>query len=558
MIFGRKNLRTGLMWAAVVLCAIAAHADEPPLHQRIDGLLEATATAAGLAAAPPADDAAFLRRVYLDLAGRIPSPAESCAFLADTAADKRQKLVDVLIAGPDYPRRMQELFHVLLMERLGDHAEWTRFLRGAFEKNLSWDQIVRALLAPNPDDAELRGAAFFLTKRLENYGQNPVDLPALTRDVGRLFLGLDLQCAQCHNHLFIDDYKQADFQGLFAFVGHTFIRGDVQFPAVGENLLQQKLEFTSVLTKEKQSIGPRLPGGTEVEIPTFNKGEEFSTPPDRSKNFPGIPKFSPLKTLAEQLARADNPQFAKNAANRLWFVMLGRGLVHPLDLQHGKNPPSHPELLDLLAREFAAHGCDIRWLLRELALTRAYQRSSQFAEGAQPPAPETFLLALERPLSAEQLLMSILEATGERPRWQPPAPLAAGAQPSPEEIKQREAETARMDELRKRFQSAFANPPREPEVEFAPSVKAALFLMHDATVLSWLAPQPGNLAERLLALTDAPALADELYLSVLSRPAADEERAAVAAYLMQEPDRPKAVRQLIWSLLASTEFCVNH
>src|SRR5262249_22978563 len=197
---------------------------------RIDALVAAKAN--GRPMATRSDDAEYLRRVALDLTGQIPTAVETRQFLADTASDKRQKVIDGLLGGSDYPRRMTETMHVMLMERNGEHAEWTKFLQTTFEKNRPWDQFVREILYPNPDDESTRGAAFFWTKRLEKYGENPVDLPGLTRDVGRLFLGVDLQCAQCHDHLFIDDYKQVDFQGLFAFVSHTTIRSDVTFPAV--------------------------------------------------------------------------------------------------------------------------------------------------------------------------------------------------------------------------------------------------------------------------------------------------------------------------------------
>lgn len=537
-----NRLARGLSLCVVMLLCSSGWADEP-LAKRIDWLILAPAKQP---ASPVADDAEFLRRVTLDLAGRIPSADEVRRFQADTAADKRAKLVDQLLAAPEYPRRLADLFHVMLMERLGDHEEWTKFLRSSFEKNKPWDQMVREMLSPNPDDEATRGAAFYWTKRLENYGQNPVDLPALTRDVGRMFLGQDFQCCQCHDHLLVNEYKQAHFQGLFAFVGHTFIRQDVKFPAVGEKPVNKKVEFMSVFVKEKKETGPRLPGGDEVAIPEFAKGEEFAVAPNKKERFEGTPKFSPLKVLAEQLPKADNAAFSKNIANRLWFVMLGRGLVHPLDLHHADNPPSHPELLDLLAKEFVEHQFDIKWLLREIALSETYQRSSRLPAGvADPPLAETFLTAIEKPLSAEQFLASVLQATGEADKF-------ANAATDPAVAKE-------ADTLRERFRKAFANPPREPEGDYAPSVKGTLFLLNDSVVLGWLTPRPGNLIDRLSKLSDATQTADELYLSVLSRLPSDDERAEAVAHLAKHPDqRPKSLAQLAWALLASTEFSVNH
>lgn len=531
-----------------LLAVSQAHAAEP-LHVEIDRLIAARANSAPTAAL--ADDAEFVRRVCLDLAGRIPSATEAREFLADASADKREKLVDGLLAGPDYPRHMQAVWHVQLMERLGDHPEWTKFLRESFAANRPWDETVRQILHPDTSNETTRGSAFFLTKRLEHYGENPVDLPALTRDVGRLFLGRDLQCAQCHDHLFVDDYKQADYQGLFTFVKHTFIRTDVKFPAIGEKIVEGPTEFMSVFKKEPRSTGPRLPGNGEVQVTVFAKGDEFALEPDKAKNFPGEPKFSPLRILAEQLPRAENADFVRNSVNRFWAQLLGRGLVHPLDLQHSGNPASHPELLDLLAREFVAHQFDVKYLLREIALSQTYQRSSVLPEGVADSPPELFHVAIEKPMSAEQLYWSTLRATGE---WERMAPLAEAA----------ETEAGSRNESAQtlaRFVKAFSNPPREPEGEFAPSVKGALFWAHDSALLKWLEPREGNLADRLAQTDDAAQAAEELYLSVLSRRPDEIERVAVTAQWSMAGDREargKLAGRLIWSLLASTEFGINH
>jgi len=513
--------------------------DLAPLHARIDQFITA---GAGGPVAGQASDAEFCRRVYLDLAGRIPSLEETRAFLADGDADKRAKLIDRLLASEDHVRRMSQALHVMLMERLGDHAEWQKFLHQSVRANEPWDRIVREILNPNPDDEATRGSALWFTKRLENYGQNPVDIPGLVRDVGRHFLGIDVQCCQCHDHLFVEEYKQEYYQGLFAFVGNTSIRQDVKFPAVGQKPLEKKVEFQSVFVQKPKAVGPKLPGGAEIEIPTFAKGEEFEQQPDKKTRFPGTLKFDTLKLLAEQLPRPDNRPFTRNIANRLWWLVMGRGLVEPLDLGHAGNPPSHPELLDLLAYELAAHQFDMRWLIREIALSQAYQRSSAAADDAAATVPGAkYVVALEKQLASEQLLASIRQALGDG------KPLAI------------DVADKSWTEWQVKFDKALANPPREPEVGHNPTVKAALFFMNDATLLAWIKPEGANLAARLLKQADGAALADELYLSVLSRPPSDEEKAEVASFLAARTDRrEKAVTNLIWSLLASNEFCVNH
>ena len=564
----------------VILFAFSSAAADEPLHKRVDQLI---ATAAGeVEIAGRSDDAEFHRRVWLDLAGRIPTSDETREFLNDDDANKRQRLIDERLASPEYTRRMTELFHAVLMERRSDNDEWSRFLRRSFERNLPWDQIAHALIRADADDADLRGAAFFLTARLVSEGaMAPVDVPGLTRDVGRLLAGVDLQCAQCHDHLTIDDYAQKDFQGLHVIFENTQTRRDVKFPAVSEKLMVQKKEFLSVFDQVPMLTGPVVPGGSEVEVAVFEKGEEYVAPPDRKTRSPGVPKFSPLKELASGLAADSNDLFCRNIANRLWFVMMGRGLVEPLDLQHSDNPPSHPELLDLLAAGFASHGFNIKWFLRELALTETYQRTSRLRTGSELPPIESYATGLEKRLNAEQYFWSTLTAVGEFDHQttlslEAAADTAAesstqnaddsgqqptAAQPEPVRLTTLESIQAGSEELtdlRELFIKTFANAPKDPEVDFTPTVKSALFLMHEEKVLTLLKPRNGNLVDRLAQQSDA-AIADELFLAVLCRKPSEDDRKTVSKFLAKHPERKTdAISQLVWALVTSTEFCVNH
>jgi hypothetical protein len=423
------------------------------------------------------------------------------------------------------------------MERRGSDAAWFKYLHQAFAENRPWDQLAREILNPNANEGDAKAAAYFYIKRLDKVGQNLTDYPGVTRDVGRLFLGMDLQCAQCHNHLFIDDYKQADFQGLFVVYQNTFLRNDVKPTVIGENLLKEKVEFSSVFDKVKHTVGVRIPGVGEVPMPRFAAGEEYVQPPDKKTRFPGIPKFSPLAEVANRLPTAENRPFARNFVNRLWFMMMGRGLVQPLDQHHSANPPSHPAVLDLLTDEFIAHKFDIRWLLGELAKSETYQRASELPTTGQAPPADRFLMAAERRLSAEQLMYSVLTATETR------VPEAG----------------AKLDALESRFVKALANPPLEPEEEFAPSLQSALFLLHDSAVLECVSAKNDNVVKRLAEVKDNNQVVDEVYLAVLTRKPVDEERAAADKFLTAAADqRPDAIGQLVWALLASTEFMVNH
>ncbi len=526
-----------------------AHTAEVSLHEVIDRLVESQAGKRSMA--PPADDAEFVRRVMLDLAGRIPTVDEARRFLDDTSANKRNALIESLLAGDDYARRMQELFNAMLMERRGEHAEWTKFLRHAFAENLPWDRVARAMLSPDAADENLRGAAYFLTARLTKEGaMAPVDVPGLTRDVGRLMAGVDFGCAQCHDHISIEDYRQADFQGLHMIFENMQSRGG-EFPAVTEKVMTKPRDFKSVFTGDPRTTPLRIPGAGEVAIQTFPKGEEYSVAPDRKTKTLGVLKFSPLRELANRLANAKNPLFARNIANRLWFVMMGRGLVEPLDLFHSANPPTHPELLDRLASEFAIHKFDIKWLLGQLARTRCYQRSSRLpGDGPLPPAT-SYAVANQKRLSAEQLFWSTLIATGEIDRVKKQTDAT---------LEQVVADTDPLGELQKQFLKTFSNPPKEPEVDFAPTVKGALYLMHDQAVLDLLKARPGNLVARLATEPDPRKLSGALFLAVVSRRPTPEDVEVVTKLLENKTRtaRAEAIGHLAWALLASTEFWVNH
>ncbi len=538
-----------ILWVGGVLAAPLAFSEDR-LASRIDALIEDHW--AGNQASPPADDAEFFRRIHLDLSGIIPTVEETRAFLGDSSSDKRDRVVSQLLDGPRYPQRMAEWFHVHFMERLGDDAAWEVWLRESFAQNKPWDRMAREILRADLRDEANHGAAYFYAKRLENYGQNAIDYSGLTRDVGRLFLGMDLQCAECHNHKLIDDYLQADFQGLMAAFQNLVPVKDRGYPAVEERLMTTKLRYASVFTQKEKFTGPRLPGLEEIEVPDLPKDQQYLVAPDKKTKTPGVPRFSPLQEFANRIAGA--PGFDANLVNRVWFWLMGRGLVEPLDQFHSGNPPSHPELLSLLASEFAAHGRDFRWLVGELTRTRTYQRSSRLPEGAreQDCPPELYLTALERRLSAEQLLWSTLRATGHQEREvalenqkAPPAEVGAKELPG----------------LRERFRKALANDPRQPELEFAPSLKGALFMMNDPELLRLLDKGDGAVVTRLAALPDDVRVAEELCLSFWSRLPEKAELENLTACLKASSgagERQRMVRDLAWGMMTSPEFVVNH
>ena len=537
---------------AAVLClgvAVSLTAGET-FHEKVDALV--AAKAAGQAMSPPADDAEFLRRVWLDFDGGIPSADEARKFFADKSPGKREALVQSLIAAPRFAERMSDAFNVMLMERRAENAGWRQWLTESFRANKPWDAMVREILAPDFLDEKQRNAGWFITQRLTKVGQQDTDYPGLTRDVGRMFMGIDLQCCQCHRHLTVGEYKQADFTGLFTVYSNLKLQpadATRKTAWVNEGAMTTKYEFASVLTGTKGQVGPRVPFSEEVAVPGYKGDEAWLVKPDRKTKELGTPKFSPLKEIAQRLPTTENKLFAKNITNRVWFLLMGRGLVEPLDFQHSENPPTHPELLALLAQELTAHHFDLRWLIGELALTQTYARSSVMPEGVTKQPDDLYLTARERHLTCDQQVRAFLTATGEMERLANNKKADAGD----------DARKFTLADFEKAFNAAFANAPKEPELQVSPTLRSSLFFRNSDQVLWALHSREGNLVSRVAKLEDSQAMADDLYLATLTRLPDAEERSLLADWIKKAgADKEKAVGDYAWALLSSTEWFVNH
>ena len=527
----RPATRIGCMQRMIVcLLALtaAAWAEEVALAPKIDALLSAKANKPATA-----DDAEFLRRAWLDFDGGIPTADEARAFLADKTPDKRARLIDKLIAAPRFAVRMADAFHVMLMERRGENEAWKAWLVESFKTNKPWDAMVREMLAPDFLNEKQRGAGYFITRRLEKVGQQDTDYPGLTRDVGRMFMGIDLQCCQCHRHLSVSDYKQIDFSGLYTVYQNLKLQAADEkhkTPWVSEGLIAAKYEFVSVLTDKKAQTAPRIPFGEEVMLPAATGDDAWLVKPDRKTKEVGQPKFSPLREIAQRIPAPENALFAKNIANRVWFLFIGKGIVEPLDLHHTENPPADPALLELLGKELTAHKFDLRRLIREIALTQTYQRAG----------------AHQRHLTAEQKLRAFLIATGERDR------LEKNTKPDVAV----DALKYSLADFEKAFAAALTNPAKEPELAANPSLRSALFFRNSDHVQWALKPRAGNLIDRLAKL---PEPADELYLTVLTRLPDAAEKTQLREWLGKHgSNKALALGDYAWALLGSTEFFVNH
>ena len=327
--------------ALLLNAAPAADGPREPLHLRIDRLIESARVGPPVA---PAGDAEFLRRVSLDLAGMPPSVEEVREFLADNRADKRARAVDRLLASPHFARHWATTLDLMLMERRPSRNvgadEWQNYLLIAARENRPLNQVMGELLRADGTDPKNRGPArFYLDRELEPN--------LITRDVGRIFFGRDLQCAHCHDHPLVEDYRQSDYYGLLAFFapGYDPVTKEGAKKTAYPEKAGTDLAFDSVFVKGDHHLtGPRVPGGPELAEPVF--------PPRR-----GIPgqagRQRPGRAPAQQTGHAgldgDRRRQPRARSMRMsptayWAMMMieDGASCHPIDLSHPANPPSHP------------------------------------------------------------------------------------------------------------------------------------------------------------------------------------------------------------------------
>jgi hypothetical protein len=376
----RSFLLLLIAWLSTVglICGVdAANADdELPLHRRIDS---AVAAAAVGPLAPRCNDADFIRRIYLELSGVIPAPQQVLAFLADDTDDKRTRLVDTLLDSPEFSRHFAVQLSTMLIDRRSDthvdQQQWESYLIESMVRRKPLDKLFAELIYPESLGDKPHPARKFLVG-------SQAEPHSMTRDVGRVVFGMDMQCAQCHDHPLVSDYLQEDYYGLFAFLNRTSLFEDKPNKVT---TLSEKADghaaFESVFTGDGRAITrPRLPKGASVyDEPQFAEDDAYLVKPEKTQA--GKPKHSRRQMLADKLT--DDPMFRRNVANRLWKLIMGRGLVHPVDFHHPANPSLDPDLLSLLATELASCDFDLRHIVRQLVLSATYQRSCE------PPAAET-------------------------------------------------------------------------------------------------------------------------------------------------------------------------
>ena len=485
--------------------------------------MDARILQAKMTPAVDADDAEFLRRAWLDVAGRIPPAGEVQRFLADENPKKRQRLIAGLLSSPNYVVHQSRVWRAILVPEANMDFT-TRFLVPSFEQwlqtrfadNAPLDKLARDLLTAPMEDFPRQNTAsplaFFYAKKTE-----PENLAAAT---SRVFLGVRIECAQCHDHPF-DEWKREDFWRFAAFFSTMQRQPGRRGP------LARILDFVN------RDAKLTIPGTTEVVRPGFLGQEEQAE----------VVAGNARKKLAEWVASKSNPWFARTAANRLWAQFFGRGLVNPIDDFSKNNPATHPELLDLLSKEFAEHDFDLQFMMSAITQTKAYQRSSRQGEPGQSESDaELFARMPLKGLTAHQLYDSIAQATGiVRPAIRQPNQVVRASE--------------------SQFFETFEEGPETP-TERQTSVLQALLAMNgsltgDATDLR-KGRLLGGIAQYPLFTTEERI--DALFVATLSRKPTEAELQKFAGYIDKPTDKAadSALADVMWALLNSSEFATNH
>lgn len=485
--------------------------------RRIDELIEGKIHSAGFVAAPPASDAEFLRRVYLDLTGVIPRVAEVREFLADRRPDKRSILIDKLLESPSHATHLANTWRSILLpgglnpEQINNIVGVQNWLRQRFVENVRYDNLVAELLVAS--DGGEAGPALYYTSL-------DVSPEKLASSTARIFLGLQIECAQCHDHPF-DHWKQRDFWGYAAFFAQLR-QPDMANPNPRGRARLLDLDQGDV----------KLPNTEEVVLPRYPAGSS--------------PSSQELGTRREQLAiwmaSRSNPFLARAGVNRAWWQLFGRGLVEPVDDLGSHNAPSHPELLDALTTYFVSTGFDLRELYRTLVSTAAYQRTSVWTAEPIPP-PELYVSMPLKTLTAEQLYDSVNRVLHRRSQGTMPGLNIASPLLDP----QRQAFIAKVQSSGRNF------------LEYQAGVLQALTLLNGGD----LAEATDPLKSPLLGSLEAPYFSENdrlqtLFLATLSRLPTQQELSFCQTKLAPAGENAKNFADILWALLNSGEFALNH
>ena len=496
--------------------------EELPRSNFIDGLVWEKLQKLGLTPSAPASDATYLRRAFLDVIGRLPSPDEARAFLADESPDKRARLVDQLLERPEYADFWANKWMDLLRPnpyRVGIKAVFNLdgWIRDAFRRNIPYDQFVREIVAAKGSTFEQGPATIFRDHR------DPIEVAPV---VSQLFLGIRLDCAKCHHHPF-ETWSQKQFYEFSAFFSRVGRKGVGLSPPISGS---EEMVFTA----KSGSISDPLTGEVLPPKPLFG-----SAPPADD------PEVDPRDVLAEWITSSENDYFSEVIVNRVWADLMGVGIVDPVDDIRATNPPSNAALLQALAADFRDHGHDLKHLIRTI------MASSVYALGSEPNDRNVadlrnFSRHYRQRLRAEVLMDAVGDATGVPDNFAAAPPLTRATA----------LWTNRVPSL---FLDTFGRPDanQDPPCERLEdaAVVQALHLMNAPELQQKLSSDSGRVAELAKSDKTPEAIIEELYLACYGRqPSADERGVAESLFTERKDDRRGAVEDLLWALLNSPEF----
>src|SRR5262245_1121316 len=495
-----------------------------PRQNFIDGLVWDKLQRLGLSPSSAASDSTFHRRAYLDVIGRLPTPDETRAFLADTSPDKRAKLIDRLLERPEYADWWASKWADLLRPnpyRVGMKAVYNldAWLRESFRENKPYDQFVRELLTAQGSTFRNGATVVFRDRR---------EPDEITTMVSQLFLGVRLDCARCHHHPF-EVWGQDDFYSLAAYFARVGHKGTGLSPPIsgGEEV---------IFARPTGTVKHPVTGKEMPPLPLFGKAGEIKEDGD------------PRAVLADWVTSPDNPYFAKVIVNRVWADLAGRGIVDPVDDLRATNPPSNGPLLDALAADFRKNGCDLKKLIRTIATSYVYGLST-VPNDRNVGDSRNYSRHYRQRLRAEVLLDAMTDVTG----------VAEQFQATPPGTRAMQVWTARSPSV---FLDSFGrpdpnqDPPCERTVDT--TVVQALHLMNAPNLHRKVTADDGRAAKLAATKKTVPEIIEELYLLTYCRKPTESELATARGHF-EKPgaSRRQATEDLMWALVNTPEFVFN-
>ena len=504
----------------------------------------------GLEPSLNSSDDVFCRRVYLDVIGRIPSREELDNFLADKSLNKRVKLIDDLLLKNEHFAYMAETFNAILLGRESvrkkDRGErekngWLDYLEWVFRTNRPWDLVAKDLVLSRPGEGVESGASWFLFEQKNDHSE----MAKLTMSA---LLGKQIQCAQCHDHPVSPEIEQRHYWGMVSFFSRSVNVQTNKGMRVAERATGGHSKYADLSGKSYASelvlLGSELVEET-IDASDKDNSDLYVSDPSKAwfeKNNKGkkgynlikvdnapVPKFSRRQKLIELAFSDNNSSFAESFVNRVWALFLGRGIVHPVDLMDSAHPPSHPELLRWMGREFAKSGYNVRQLMRSILMSRVYQLSS-YVSAKIKPTPQTFSYHIVKPISAEAFSKSVLIAMGHFP--------------------DNDGKFKKVDAEKIRREFAVKFPDLFPEV-YSPTVQQALYLSNNKTIEELFISDDNVTLSIIKEQASNVNKVKESFKLILGREPNTEEIEEGTKFLERGKN---SLNQLCWALVSGSEF----